>query len=66
MKIRRSVLVSGGFACVDCGLISMSNQIDHDIPLEKGGSNDLTNLKVRCIECHLAKTKTETRERFGK
>lgn len=66
MKIRRDTLVEGGFTCVDCGLVSMSNQIDHDIPLEQGGSNDASNLKIRCIKCHAAKTKSETQALFGK
>jgi 5-methylcytosine-specific restriction protein A len=66
MKIRRRVLVDGGFACVDCGLVNMSNQIDHDIPLEQGGSNDDSNLKIRCIACHEAKTKSENKALFGR
>jgi 5-methylcytosine-specific restriction enzyme A len=66
MKTRRQVLLRDGFACVDCGCISMSNQIDHDTPLEQGGTDDHRNLKVRCPECHKAKTATETKQRFGK
>lgn len=64
MKIRREVLVDGGFACVDCGLVAMSNQIDHDVPLEQGGSNNKSNLRIRCISCHAAKTATENRALF--
>lgn len=66
MKIRKRVLVNGGFTCVDCGLVSMSNQIDHEVPLEQGGSNDDKNLRIRCIPCHAAKTKSETQALFGK
>lgn len=65
MKIRQRVLVEGKFACVDCGLVSMSNQIDHEIPLEQGGSNDESNLKIRCIPCHSAKTIAENKTLFG-
>lgn len=65
MKIRQQVLVDGEFACVDCGLVSMSNQIDHEIPLEQGGSNDVSNLKIRCINCHSAKTIAENKTLFG-
>ena len=64
MKIRRAVLVEGRFACVDCGLVSMNNQIDHEIPLEQGGSNDKSNLRIRCIACHAEKTKRETKALF--
>lgn len=66
MKTRRKVLVDQGFACVDCGLVSMANEIDHDVPLEQCGSNDESNLRVRCVNCHAAKTKTEAKQRFGK
>ena len=66
MKIRREVLVDGGFACVDCGQVSMSNQIDHDTPLEQGGSNDKSNLRIRCIPCHTKKSVAEQRVRYGK
>lgn len=65
MKIRRSVLVDGGFTCVDCGLVALSNQIDHDTPLEQGGSNDKSNLRIRCIPCHAAKTAAENRSLFS-
>ena len=66
MKLRRDALVDGGFACVDCGHVSAHNEIDHDTPLEQGGSNDPSNLRVRCPACHAAKTKTEAKQRFGK
>lgn len=64
MKIRREVLIEGGFACVDCGQVSMSNEIDHQVPLEQGGSNDKSNLRIRCIPCHARKTATENRNLF--
>jgi 5-methylcytosine-specific restriction enzyme A len=65
MKIRRRVLVDGGFTCVDCGHVSFDNQIDHDTPLEQGGSNDDSNLRIRCIDCHAKKTKSENRALLG-
>jgi 5-methylcytosine-specific restriction protein A len=42
----------------------MSNQIDHEVPLEQGGSNDKSNLRIRCIACHAAKTADETKALF--
>ena len=65
MKVRREVLAEGLFACVDCARVSASNQIDHDTPLEQGGSHDKANLKIRCVDCHKAKTNRETKARFG-
>lgn len=66
VKTRQTALLEGGFTCVDCGHVSMDNQIDHDTPLEQGGSNDPSNLRVRCIPCHAAKTKAEAKARYGK
>ena len=66
MKTRRQVLLRDGYKCVDCGRISMSNQIDHDTPLEQGGTDDHQNLFTRCVDCHKAKSAAETRQRFGK
>lgn len=66
MRIRRKTLVEQGFTCVDCGLVSMSNEIDHEIPLEQGGSNSPLNLRVRCIPCHSKKSVAEHRARHGK
>lgn len=66
MKIRRTALLAGGFRCVDCGHVSPTNEIDHEIPLEQGGSNDQSNLRIRCIPCHAEKSKHETRVRYGR
>jgi len=65
MEIRRKALVLGLFACVDCGSVGRDNEIDHDTPLEQGGSNEQSNLKIRCIQCHKAKTAKEGRARLG-
>ena len=66
MRERQEVLRLGKYQCVDCGHISLGNEVDHDTPLEKGGSNDRTNLKVRCTECHKAKTARESSERASR
>ena len=66
MRTRREALVEGGFTCVDCGHVSAHNEVDHDTPLEQGGSNDPSNLRVRCTACHKKKTANEAKERFGK
>lgn len=63
MRERQEVLRFGKYQCVDCGHISLSNEVDHDTPLEQGGSNDRANLKVRCIDCHKAKTAREAKAR---
>lgn len=66
MKIRRTALLAGWFRCVDCGHVSPDNEVDHDTPLEQGGSNEQSNLRIRCHACHAEKSKHETRIRYGR
>jgi 5-methylcytosine-specific restriction enzyme A len=45
--------------CVHCqakGLTKQAEELDHIIPLFKGGSNEAENLQGLCKECHLKKT----------
>ena len=66
-ETRMRVAVAGQFECVDCGRLWQPDvdHVDHDIPLEHGGSNDDGNLRLRCLECHKAKTAAEARQRAG-
>ena len=65
-RIRKSVLLAAEFACSSCGFVSSTNQVDHDVPLEQGGTDDLSNLNLLCVACHAAKTKQEAKARYGK
>ena len=42
--------------CLNQGRIKTATELDHIIPLHKGGSNDMSNLQGLCIHCHQAKT----------
>ena len=56
-RIRREVLVEGGYRCVNCGIVHISNQVDHVVPLAKGGAmSDRGNLQVLCVSCNAAKS----------
>lgn len=46
-------------ACLAIGRITTATEVDHIMPLAKGGSNDLTNLQSLCKRCHSRKTATE-------
>jgi hypothetical protein len=65
METRQKIALAHGYRCVDCGLIWRSHidQIDHTVPLERGGSNDESNLNPLCNECHKVKTLSERGER---
>lgn len=48
--------------CVNCGrLVDYPDgfEVDHIVPLYKGGADDEDNCQVLCIECHKLKTKSE-------
>ena len=37
-------------------MLDNTYEVDHVIPLYKGGTNDLTNLEALCRNCHGKKT----------
>ncbi|MBP0589290.1 HNH endonuclease [Paraburkholderia sp. LEh10] len=68
MKTRQRVALAHGHRCAGCGRLWMASrdQIDHVIPLERGGSNDDANLQPLCDACHKAKTAAEAGARAGR
>ncbi|TAF53678.1 MAG: HNH endonuclease [Oscillatoriales cyanobacterium] len=52
--VRQYVLNRDRHQCQSCGQ-SINLQIDHIIPLARGGSNDLSNLQTLCQTCNLRK-----------
>lgn len=68
MKKRERVALAHQYRCAGCGCVWLSrrDQIDHVIPLERGGSNDDRNLQPLCDLCHKAKTATEASARAGR
>lgn len=57
LEVRDYVFKRDRHQCQDCGEQSpaVKLQIDHVIPLAKGGSNDLSNLQTLCERCNFAK-----------
>lgn len=52
--------------CIDCeagGRVTAAAEVDHVVPLWRGGADDETNFASRCCPCHAAKTKREAAER---
>jgi len=57
-KIRFEVLNRDKFTCQYCGRTVEDNaklEIDHIIPVSKGGTNHINNLKTSCFECNRGK-----------
>ena len=42
--------------CAAKGLVVVAQEVDHIIPLEKGGTYEDSNAQPLCIPCHQAKT----------
>lgn len=62
-RTRRYELAGG--RCEECGadLSEAAWECDHVVPLRDGGSNLTSNLRVRCRDCHRAKTRADRRRR---
>lgn len=56
-RTRFSVFDRDGFTCVYCGRQPpvVVLQIEHVIPVSKGGTNDEGNLRTACVDCNLGK-----------
>ena len=56
--IRRAVLARQP-TCRHCG--APASEVDHIVPLRRGGTNALSNLQALCRSCHSRKSITETK-----
>lgn len=61
MVIRDRVLKKGCHCvmCFEKGLITMATEVDHKVPLFKGGTDDEANLQPLCTECHKDKSRMD-------
>lgn len=52
-RMKPLIIVRYGSNCVSCGIIADS--IDHVVPISKGGTNDIENLRPMCRSCNSRK-----------
>ena len=60
-KLRYVVFARDQFTCVSCGRSanrdSVRLEVDHKIPVSRGGTSELSNLQTLCIDCNRGKGK---------
>jgi len=56
-RLRHEVFKRDGYRCRECGASKdeISLEIDHILPVAKGGTNDIDNLQTLCRECNRMK-----------
>ena len=52
-KLRKAVLKAYSYKCVYCG--ARATQVDHIVPVSRGGSYELANLVASCRKCNFTK-----------
>lgn len=57
-RLRFRILRRDNFTCRYCGVSApqVKLQVDHTIPVSKGGTNDFSNLITSCFECNIGKS----------
>ncbi|MFC4501738.1 MULTISPECIES: HNH endonuclease [Streptomyces] len=60
--IRPRVLVRDGFACSLCGARERL-EVDHVVPVARGGAWTLENAQTLCQDCHAAKSARDRRQK---
>lgn len=62
---RARIMEAHGNECAGCGEVRNPEtfEIDHEMPLWLGGSDEDQNMKPRCLSCHRIKTAGESAQR---
>lgn len=60
-KIRNAYIQAHSLCehCQENGRVTPAQEVDHIIPLDKGGTHDEANLQALCKPCHSSKTARE-------
>lgn len=71
-RLRERILARDKYLCVACfkrGRLTEATEVDHLVPVSRGGRSEPANLQSLCVACHQAKTITENggtpRKRIG-
>lgn len=52
---KKTLIEKNGAYCEMCGEADIPLQVDHIVPISKGGLDDISNMQLLCYECHVKK-----------
>jgi hypothetical protein len=62
--VKKQVAAGQKWTCWKCrDMLSSSFEVDHNVPLWKGGADAIENLRALCANCHSQKTQAEALDR---
>lgn len=64
-KIRERIMLRDEYTCRICGRVTAHGEVDHVVPLHRGGQETDENRQWCCVSCHRDKTQREELERDG-
>lgn len=50
--VRKAVLDRDGYICQGCAADDRPLEVHHIVPIQRGGSNEMSNLNTLCDRCH--------------
>ena len=60
----RQLIDDYGELCASCGIEGVPLELDHIVPLFKGGKDEIANVQLLCHPCHAEKTAAERRQQL--
>lgn len=56
-RLREQVFARDQYTCAVCGRVTVDDlQCDHIVAIANGGTDDMSNLRAICADCHAVKT----------
>ena len=62
-NIRKRILLRDEYTCQKCGRVTAHGEVDHKVPLYRGGTESDENRVYLCKDCHKAKSAEEEKGR---
>ena len=53
------IRIRDSYTCQACNRVTEQGEVDHLVPLSKGGADDDSNCRWTCVPCHTAKSRAE-------